>query len=241
MRTIATEIVRRLQDAGFEAFWVGGCVRDVLLGREPYDYDIATNARPDQSEKLFPKIIPVGKQFGVLLVVEGGHQFQIATFRAEADYKDGRRPETIRFADAREDAFRRDFTVNGLFFDPIANQLHDWVSGEADLRAKIIRTIGSPDERFAEDHLRLLRAIRFAAQLGFEIEARTFAAIQQTAPKIERVSAERIRDELIKLFSPPHAARGLDLLRDSGLLQHVLPEFVPTLTCDQSPDHHPEG
>jgi poly(A) polymerase len=241
MRTIATEIVRRLQAAGFEAFWVGGCVRDVLLGREPSDYDIATNARPEQSEKLFPKIIPVGKQFGVLLVVEDGHQFQIATFRAEADYKDGRRPETIRFADAREDAVRRDFTVNGLFFDPIADQLHDWVGGEKDLRAKIIRTIGSPDERFGEDHLRLLRAIRFAAQLHFEVEARTFAAVQKHADKIRAVSAERIRDELFKLFAPPHAARGLTLLHESGLMPHVLPELVPTLTCDQSPDYHPEG
>ena len=241
MRATATEIVRRLQAAGFEAFWVGGCVRDVLLGREPSDYDIATNARPEQSEKLFPKIIPVGKQFGVLLVVEGGHQFQIATFRAEADYKDGRRPETIRFADAREDAIRRDFTVNGLFFDPIANQLHDWVGGEKDLRAKIIRTIGSPDERFAEDHLRLLRAIRFAAQLSFEVEAQTFAAVQKHADKILLVSAERIRDELLKLFAPPHAARGLTLLHESELMPHVLPELVPTLTCDQSPDYHPEG
>lgn len=241
MRTIATDIVRRLQVASFEAFWVGGCVRDVLLGREPSDYDIATNARPEQTEKLFPKIIPVGKQFGVLLVVEGGRQFQIATFRAEADYKDGRRPETIRFADAREDAIRRDFTVNGLFFDPIANQLHDWVGGEKDLRAKIIRTIGSPDERFAEDHLRLLRAIRFAAQLNFEVEAQTFAAVQKHAEKIRVVSAERIRDELLKLFAPPHAARGLTLLHESGLMPHVLPELVPTLTCDQSPDYHPEG
>jgi poly(A) polymerase len=241
MRTIATDIVHRLQAAGFEAFWVGGCVRDVLLGREPSDYDIATNARPEQSEKLFPKIVPVGKQFGVLLVVEGGHQFQIATFRAEADYKDGRRPETIRFADAREDAIRRDFTVNGLFFDPIANQLHDWVGGEKDLREKIIRTIGSPDERFAEDHLRLLRAIRFAAQLGFEIEGQTFAAVQKHTDKIRLVSAERIRDELLKLFAPPHAARGLTLLHESGLMPHVLPELVPTLTCNQSPDYHPEG
>jgi len=241
MRATATEIVRRLQAAGFEAFWVGGCVRDFLLGREPQDYDVATNATPDQTEKLFPKTIPVGKQFGVLLVVEGEHQFQIATFRAESDYKDGRRPENVRFSDAREDAIRRDFTVNALFFDPIANQLHDWVGGEADLRAKIIRTVGSPEERFAEDHLRLLRAIRFAAQLGFDIEANTFAAVQKHAEKIQLVSAERIRDELLKLFAPPHAARGLTLLHESGLLPHVLPELVPTLTCDQSPDYHPEG
>jgi poly(A) polymerase len=241
MRATATEIVRRLQSAGFEAYWVGGCVRDFLLGREPQDYDIATNATPEQTEKLFAKTIPVGKQFGVLLVVEGGHEFQIATFRAEADYKDGRRPETVRFSHAREDAIRRDFTVNGLFFDPIGNQLHDWVDGEQDLRAKVIRTIGSPDERFAEDHLRLLRAIRFAAQLGFEIESNTFSAVQKRAAKIELVSAERIREELLKLFAPPHAARGLALLRESGLMPHVLPELQATVACEQSPDYHPEG
>jgi poly(A) polymerase len=241
MRETATAIVRRLQEAGFEAFWAGGCVRDALLGREPSDYDVATNATPDQIEATFPKTIPVGKQFGVILVVEGGHEFQVATFRAESDYKDGRRPESVRFSHAREDAIRRDFTVNGLFFDPVANQLHDWVGGEADLRAKIIRTIGSPDERFGEDHLRLLRAIRFAAQLGFNIEPQTFAAVQRHAEKIRVVSAERIRDELIRLFAPPHAARGLTLLHESGLLPHVLPELVPTLTCEQSPEWHPEG
>jgi putative nucleotidyltransferase with HDIG domain len=241
MRAIATQIVQRLQAAGFEAFWVGGCVRDFLLGREPQDFDIASNAKPEQVEALFPKTIPVGRQFGVMIVVESGHEFQIAAFRAEAEYRDGRRPGQVRFADAREDAIRRDFTVNGLFFDPIAKQLHDWVGGEADLRAKIIRTIGSPEERFGEDHLRLLRAIRFAAQLGFEIEPDTWRAVQANADKITRVSAERIRDELIKLFAPPHAPRGLDLLRDSGLMAHVLPELVPTIKCEQSPNYHPEG
>jgi poly(A) polymerase len=241
MRDTAMELVRRLQEAGFEAFWVGGCVRDFLLGRDPQDYDIATNATPEQTEKLFARTVPVGRQFGVVLVVEEGHHFQIATFRAESDYKDGRRPETVRFSHAREDAIRRDFTVNGLFYDPIASQLHDWVGGEQDLRAKLIRTIGSPEERFSEDHLRLLRAIRFAAQLGFEIESNTFAAVQRHAEKIRQVSAERIREELVKLFTPPHAARGLSLLHESGLMPHVLPELVPTLTCEQSPDYHPEG
>ena len=145
------------------------------------------------------------------------------------------------FANARADAERRDFTVNGLFFDPITKQLHDWVGGEADLRAKVIRTIGKPDERFGEDHLRLLRAVRFAAQLGFEIEPATFAAIQTHGTKIKLISAERVRDELIKLFHPPNAARGLKLLRASGLLEHVLPEIAATVTCEQSPDYHPEG
>ena len=188
---------------GFAAFWVGGCVRDFLLGREPQDFDIATDAKPEQVEKLFKRTIPVGKKFGVIIVVEGGHQFQVATFRAEADYQDGRRPEKIIFANAEADALRRDFTVNGLFYDPLTEKIHDWVGGEKDLRAKIIRTIGEPEERFGEDHLRLLRAVRFAAQLNFEIEPKTFAAIQKLAPKIKLISAERVRDELIKLFAPP--------------------------------------
>ncbi|MFZ0829346.1 MAG: HD domain-containing protein [Verrucomicrobiia bacterium] len=240
-RTTAEEIVRRLQAAGFSAFWVGGCVRDFLLGREPQDYDIATSARPGQVEKLFQRTIPVGKKFGVVVVREGGHPFQVATFRAEADYRDGRHPEQVTFANAEADAQRRDFTVNGLFYDPVTEKIHDWVGGEKDLRAKIIRTIGVPEERFAEDHLRLLRAARFAAQLDFAIEPQTLTAIKKLASKIELISAERIRDELIKLFSPPHAARGLGLLLQSGLLPGVLPELVATLACEQSPDFHPEG
>ena len=268
LRATAVEIVRQLQTAGFNAFWVGGCVRDFLLGREPGDYDIATSARPEQIEKLFKRTVAVGRKFGVMVVVEHGRPFQVATFRAETDYRDGRHPEQVTFGNAEADAQRRDFTVNGLFYDPVAEKLHDWVGGEKDLRAKIIRTIGSPGERFAEDHLRLLRAVRFAAQLGFEIEPQTFAAVRALAPKIELISAERIRDELIKLFSPPvlgapasrrqvlppeippkaggtpalpGAARGLVLLRDSGLLPGVLPELVATIVCEQSPDFHPEG
>jgi poly(A) polymerase len=277
---IAGEIVARLHTAGFAAFWVGGCVRDFLLGREAQDFDIATDARPEQVEKLFRKTIPVGRKFGVVIVVEGGQQFQVATFRAEADYQDGRRPEKIIFANAEADALRRDFTVNGLFYDPLTKKIHDWVGGEKDLRAKIIRTIGVPAERFGEDHLRLLRAVRFAARLGFAIEPKTFAAIQSLAPKIKLISAERVRDELIKLFAPPQpgrmnglvdewiggenapgiarpsqpsnhptiqpsisspASRGLVLLRESGLLEHILPELAATVGCEQSPDFHPEG
>ncbi len=241
MRSTATEIVRRLQDAGFVAYWVGGCVRDYFLGREPEDYDVATNALPEQIENIFPRTVAVGRKFGVMLVVEQEKQFQVATFRAESDYQDGRRPEKISFGDARADALRRDFTVNGLFYDPIYKQLHDWVGGEADLRTKILRTIGSPTERFAEDHLRLLRAVRFAAQLGFQIEAETFVALQANASKIKDISAERIHDELVKLLCAPNAARGLDLLRESGLLEQVLPEIAASITCEQSPDFHPEG
>ena len=282
-KAAAREIVERLQAAGFAAFWVGGCVRDFLLGREPQDFDIATDATPAKVEKLFPKTIPVGKKFGVVIVVEGGHQFQVATFRAEAEYRDGRRPERVVFANAEADASRRDFTVNGLFYDPVTQKIHDWVGGEKDLRAKIIRTIGAPAERFGEDHLRMLRAVRFAARLNFKIEPATFAAIQKLAPKIRTISAERVRDELIKLFAPPEsdwmnglmdkwiggqnardvtwpshqsinplihqsgeapiapAARGLMLLRDSGLMEQILPELTATIACEQSPDFHPEG
>ena len=238
---IALAIVRRLHSAGFLAFWVGGCVRDFLLGREPGDYDIATSALPEQIEELFSRTIPVGRKFGVMVVVEGGRQFQVATFRAEADYQDGRHPERVAFGDAEADARRRDFTVNGLFYDPVRKELDDWVGGEADLRARIIRTIGTPGERFAEDHLRLLRAVRFAAQLDFSIEAGTFAALKANAAEIKTISAERVREELVKLFRPPHAPRGLDLLRESGLLEQVLPEIAATLVCEQSPDFHPEG
>jgi len=261
MRATATKIVRALHKAGFEAFWVGGCVRDFLLGREPEDYDIVTSALPEQIETHFKRTIAVGRKFGVMVVVESGHEFQVATFRAEADYQDGRHPGRVTFGNARADAERRDFTVNGLFFDPVTKQLHDWVSGEKDLRAKIIRTIGTPAERFAEDHLRLLRAVRFAARLGFEIEPETFRAVRANAPKIKGISAERIRDELVKLFAPSApdaptsrgqngngamkswlpAARGLELLRESGLLKHILPEVAATVDCQQSPDYHPEG
>jgi poly(A) polymerase len=165
----------------------------------------------------------------------------VATFRAEAEYRDGRHPGRVTFCDPRTDAQRRDFTVNGVFWDPLQSRLHDWVGGEADLRARIIRTIGDPRDRFAEDHLRLLRAVRFAAQLSFSIEPATWAAVRADAAKILAVSAERIREELLKLFRPPHAARGLDLLRDSGLLEQILPEIAATIPCEQSPDFHPEG
>ena len=216
-------------------------MRDVLLGRQPSDYDIVTSALPKQVEELFAHIVPVGRKFGVVVVVEGGHQFQVATFRSEADYRDGRHPEQVSFGDARADALRRDFTINGLLYDPVRETLHDWVGGQADLRARVIRAIGPPAQRFAEDHLRLLRAVRLAAQLEFDIEPVTLAAIQAGAPSIADISAERIRDELLKLFRPPHAGRGLELLRQSGLLEQVLPEIAATVSCEQSPDFHPEG
>ena len=241
MRNTAIEIVRRLQQAGFGAYWAGGCVRDMLRGSQPEDYDVATAAKPDDIERLFSHTIPVGKQFGVILVIEAGHQFQVATFRAEGDYRDGRHPTLVQFSDAQADASRRDFTVNGMFFDPIAEKLCDWVGGEADLGRRLIRTIGDPTERFSEDHLRLLRAVRLAAQLDFQIETETWSAIRKHAADIISVSAERIREELVKLFKAPFAARGLSLLHESGLLAQVLPEIAATASCPQSPDYHPEG
>ena len=241
MRDTAVEIIRHLRSKGHEAYLVGGCVRDELRGVPPKDYDIATSAKPDEVEVLFEKTIGVGKKFGVMLVVEGSRQFEVATFRADAQYIDGRHPTAVTFGHARADAERRDFTVNGLFLDPIDDTIHDWVDGQTDLEARCLRTIGDPQARFNEDHLRLLRAVRFAAQLNFTIEPATFAAIRNLSKKISLVSAERIRDELLKLFRPPHAARGLDLLHDSNLMEHVLPELQPTITCDQSPEYHPEG
>ena len=240
-RETAADIIRRLNDAGHEAYLVGGCVRDELRGLAPADYDIATSALPDEVEGLFARTVGVGKSFGVMLVLEAEEQFEVATFRADGEYIDGRHPSAVKFSDAKTDASRRDFTVNGLFLNPVTGEVHDWVSGEADLEKRILRTIGDPDARFGEDRLRLLRAVRFAAQLDFEIESATWDAVQTHANAITQVSAERIRDELLKLFRPPHAARGLDLLRDSGLLVHVFPEMMDTIGSEQSPEYHPEG
>ncbi len=240
-RSTAFQIVRRLQANGFESYWVGGCVRDMLLGRDPTDFDIATAATPEQVENLFPHTVPVGKQFGIILVVDDGISSQVATFRSDGRYQDGRRPDQVTFSTAQADAGRRDFTINGLFFDPIRDQLWDWVGGKPDLAARLVRTIGAAEERFAEDRLRLLRAVRFAAQLDFDVAPGTLAALRANAANISGVSAERVRDELLKLFRPPHAAAGLDWLRRSELLLHVLPEIAATLTCTQSPDYHPEG
>ena len=237
----AIEIVKTLRNNGFTAYLVGGCVRDLLLKREPRDYDIATNALPDVVQKLFPKTVEVGKQFGVLVVVINGYQFQVATFRSESDYRDGRHPGRVEFGNPIADAIRRDFTINGMYYDPIEDKFYDYVGGQEDLKNRVIRAIGNPYERFNEDYLRMLRAVRFAAELDFRIDETTFKAIQENADKIANISAERIRDELLKLFLPPHAARGLELLRESGLLRVILPEIHDMIGCEQSPVYHPEG
>ena len=241
MEATATRLVERLRAAGHEALFAGGCVRDRLLGKEAHDIDIATSARPEEIQKLFPRTVAVGAQFGVIVVLEDGGEFQVATFRSDGAYRDGRHPESVAFTNAEGDARRRDFTVNGLFFDPLTRQILDFVGGEADLRAGILRSIGDPHARFAEDKLRLIRCVRFAASLGFEIEAETWRALVERAPEITAVSAERIRDELVKIFTQPSRVRGFDLLDQSGLLAILLPEVEALKGCEQPPDFHPEG
>lgn len=216
-------------------------MRDHLLGREPYDYDVATNASPDQIEQLFSQVIPVGKQFGVILAIIEGQQFEIATFRTEGEYRDGRRPEWVKPGTPEEDAARRDFTINGLFYDPLDDRIIDYVGGEEDLKRKIVRTIGDPNARFEEDKLRLLRAVRFAANLDFPIDAGTWRVVKERSGEIKMVSAERIREELVKIFTRPNAGLGLQLLLDSGLLHEILPELERMKDCKQDPEFHPEG
>lgn len=241
MLTAATHVIRILREKGYEALLAGGCVRDFLLGKEPKDYDVATSATPQQVIALFPGALTVGAHFGVVIVRRDGHQIEVATFRTDGSYKDGRRPESVTFSTAQEDAQRRDFTVNGLFRDPVENRIIDYVGGQADLEKRVLRAIGDADRRFAEDRLRLLRAIRFATVLGFDIEAETWKSICDHADAIRSVSAERIRDELIKIFLHPNRLRGFDLLVESGLMQQVLPEILVLKGVEQPPQWHPEG
>jgi len=238
---LAIQIVRRLRNENFEAYFAGGSVRDKIMGKQPDDFDIATSATPEQIQKLFQKTVPVGVQFGVLLVVWEGHAFQVATFRSEGPYSDGRHPDHVTFTHAREDALRRDFTINGLFFDPLKQEVLDFVEGQKDIQDRKIRTIGDPLKRFEEDKLRLLRAIRFSSTLSFAMVEETFQVIQRMAPKIHQVSQERIRDELIKIMTRPRAGEGLELLSKSGLLKEILPEVEAMKGVEQPKEFHPEG
>lgn len=241
LREAAVRLVQRLQQAGHEAVFAGGCVRDDLLGHTPSDYDIATSARPEAVEALFSNTIPVGRQFGILLVPEGGHHFEVATFRKDSLYVDGRRPVSVEFSDMQNDALRRDFTINAMFEDPVAGHFHDFVGGRADLKAGILRAVGDARERFAEDHLRLLRAVRFAARFGFGIDGATRDAIAEMAARVTAVSAERIGEELVRMLTDGAARHAFTLLDETGLLGCVLPEITAMKGCEQSPDHHPEG
>ena len=237
----AVGIVRTLKKAGHEAYLVGGCVRDLVMRREPKDYDVATSARPDQVAKLFRRTVPVGAQFGVQIVMIGKTPYEVATFRTDREYKDGRHPEGVVFSSPKEDVLRRDFTVNGLFFDPLKRKVIDYVGGREDLKRRMVRAIGDPEKRFAEDKLRMLRAVRFAATLSFRLDPKTFDAVRLGAGRITEVSPERIRDELVKLFTGPNPGRGLELLDESGLLKVILPEVEKMKGVQQPPEFHPEG
>lgn len=241
-RELANSICEELQRAGHQAYLVGGCVRDVLLGSEPGDYDVTTDATPDRVLALFPGSLTVGAQFGVVLVGAEGQTVEVATFREDMGYSDGRHPDQVRYATKPEDdVSRRDFTINGLLMRHDSGEILDFVGGQADLKARIIRAIGEPERRFVEDKLRMLRAVRFAARFGYATEPMTFAAIQRHAAEILVVSAERIREELTKLLTEGAARRGFELLDQAGLLEEVLPEISAMSGVPQPPEFHPEG
>jgi poly(A) polymerase len=254
LKDFAISVVRILRERGHKAYLVGGCVRDLLLGREPADYDVATDATPDEVMRIFPETYAVGAQFGVVLVplperdiasnvcTEESDAVEVATFRSDIGYSDGRHPDEVRFSkDPREDVERRDFTINGLLLDPLTNEILDFVGGRKDLNAGIIRTIGDPERRFAEDKLRMLRAVRFAARFGYAIESKTFQAIRKLASHINQVSRERVRDELTKMLTEGHARQAFLLLDETGLLHEVLPEIEAMKGVEQPPQFHPEG
>ena len=250
LKDFAISIVRTLREHGYKAYLVGGCVRDLLLGCEPADYDVTTDAIPDEVMRIFPDTYAVGAQFGVVLVPlpkalvskDENDAVEVATFRSDIGYSDGRHPDQVRFSkDPREDVERRDFTINGLLLDPVSNQVLDFVGGGNDLKAAIIRTIGDPQRRFAEDKLRMLRAVRFASRFGYTIEPETFRAIQQLAPQINQVSRERVREELNKMLTEGRARQAFLLLDETGLLHEVLPEIEAMKGVEQPPQFHPEG
>jgi tRNA nucleotidyltransferase/poly(A) polymerase len=239
---LARRIIAELRSRGHQAWLVGGCVRDLLLGADPKDYDVATGATPEQVLAIWPKAQQVGAHFGVVLITQGGAQVEVATFRSEGPYRDGRRPSHVRFElDPRQDVLRRDFTVNGLLMEPDTFEVLDYVGGRHDIEARVIRAIGDPDKRFREDHLRMLRAVRFAARLGFEIHPETESAIVRLHPLVHDVSAERVRDELVRILTEGSARRGFELLDRTQLLQTVLPEVAQMKGVEQPPEFHPEG
>jgi poly(A) polymerase len=237
----AIDIIRTLTNAGHRALLAGGCVRDALMGREPKDFDVATDAPPGVVEKLFRGAQTVGAHFGVVVVRREEHTIEVATFRKDGAYLDGRHPESVEFSSPEEDAQRRDFTVNGLFEDPIKGEIIDYVGGQTDMQAKVLRAIGDAEARFNEDQLRLMRAVRFATVLGFEIEAKTWSAMCELAPKIRSVSIERLREEFTRTMLHPNRVRGFDLLVESGLMGYLLPEILVLKGCEQPPQFHPEG
>ena len=241
MEETAREIAARLRENGHIAYFAGGCVRDMVRGLTAKDYDIATDARPEAVQRLFPRTHAVGAHFGVILVVENDFQFEVATFRSDEAYINGRHPTSVRFSSPEEDAKRRDFTINGMFYDPVAEEVIDFVGGRADIAAKLVRAIGDPAQRFAEDRLRMLRAVRFATVLDYKIDSQTWDALVANASSINQISAERIRDELVRVFLSPNRVRGWDLLDSSGLMRAILPELDRMKGVLQPEQFHPEG
>ncbi len=241
LKAAAYATINRLCEGGHTAYFAGGCVRDILIGIEPKDYDIATSATPDEIQAIFPHSNDIGAHFGVILVQADGFPFEIATFRHDGSYQDGRHPEQVTFTNAEEDAARRDFTINGLFQKPNNDEIIDYVEGIQDIEAKQLRAIGNPSKRFQEDALRLMRAIRFATSLNFTIEPTTWTAICEHADLLAQISAERIRDEFNLIITSANRAHGLDLLTESGLMRHIIPEIYDLIGCEQPPQWHPEG
>src|SRR6266700_6684614 len=241
MEMTARDVVARLRKSGHIAYFAGGCVRDIVRGQIPKDFDIATDARPEAVQQLFSRTHAVGAHFGVILVLENNFQFEVATFRSDDAYIDGRHPSAVHFSSPEEDAKRRDFTINGMFYDPVAEKVIDFIGGCADIAAKLVRAIGDPAQRFAEDRLRMLRAVRFATVLDYKIDKQTWDALLANAGSINEISAERIRDELIRIFLSPNRTRGWDLLDSSGLMRAVLPEIDEMKGCKQPEQFHPEG
>jgi poly(A) polymerase len=237
----AISIVRHLRQEGYEAYLVGGCVRDMLLKKLPQDYDIATDAKPEDIQRVFPKTIPVGEQFGVILVLVEDEPFEVASFRYDGPYLDGRRPSHVRYGSLEEDVFRRDFTINGMVYDPVEDRVIDLVEGQKDLERRSIRAIGNARQRFEEDRLRMIRAVRLAASLQFEIEPTTLGAVKQLAATITQISWERIGEEVTRILTEGGARRGFELLDETGLLAVLLPEVSAMKGTPQSPDYHPEG
>jgi len=241
MEMIARDVVARLRESGHIAYFAGGCVRDIVRSQIPKDFDIATDARPEVVQRLFSRTHAVGAHFGVILVLENNFQFEVATFRSDDAYIDGRHPSAVRFSSPEEDAKRRDFTINGMFYDPVAEKVIDFVGGRADIAAKLLRAIGDPAQRFAEDRLRMLRAVRLATVLDYKIDKQTWDALLANAASINQISAERIRDELMRIFLSPSRTRGWDLLDSSGLMRAILPEIEAMKGCKQPEQFHPEG
>lgn len=241
MKVSAASIVEVLQGAGFEAYWVGGCVRDMLLGYDPEDFDIATNASPLEMEKLFEKTKNIGKHFGVLLIEEGGHHFEVATFRSDGGYSDGRRPDAVMFTSAEEDAKRRDFTINAVFYDPIKGEIYDPVDGQKDLKRGLLRIVGNADERLQEDFLRILRAVRFKNRFDLEYHAETSAALKKHSSLVIEISGERIQEELNKIIAHKSSQQAFLDMEEFGILQVILPELAELRNTEQSPDYHSEG